>query len=671
LYFKYLFMNYYFKILVAYLLVFCVVSSAQAQMLPVKNTPNIYNSASLSVVNDNESDDTCFVPERILRRGMSGKDVELLQTLLSNNNPNLLPESSISGFFGPATEVALRDFQLKHGLVTSDIVLSSVPSVVGPKTIAYFKNTCKSKTDTISKTSSKLPLASQSIVNSSSSKPNIIFILADDLDLNVMNELTKIKNLMNDQGVTFLNHFVSLSLCCPSRTAILCGQYAHNNGVFTNSATNTDGTFGAYNGFMKRGNDQRTMAVSLHKAGYRTALMGKYLNGYTDKDGLSYSAIPSGWDEWIVPMHGDPYSEYGFTLNENGKKVSYALGPNSTDADKSEKYLTTVLEKKALDFIDKSASDTDPFFLYLATYAPHSPATPSPKYAALLSDPVWVAKHPLPKDASFNEADIEDKPIWMKNTPLLSRKQINKLGETYRRHVVSMYSVEDMIESIIEKLRETNQLDNTYIVFTSDNGYHFGQHRFTQGKLTEFDTDLHVPLIVRGPGVPAGETREQMTANIDFAPTFEELAGVNIPSYVDGRSFAPLLTGEGTYKKRTVFLLEHAAQDPVLVEPDSDAALEPLDDTLVSANAGADIFGKYIGIRHAKYTYILFPETGEQELYDNVADPAQINNIASTTIATRSKLMKKLRDWTIDLSTCKGSTCRSIEAEHRLAKQTN
>jgi arylsulfatase A-like enzyme len=512
-------------------------------------------------------------------------------------------------------------------------------------------------------------------------KPNIIFVLTDDLDVTSMSQFPKLKALMADKGMTFENHFVSLSLCCPSRAATLCGEYAHNTGVFTNSATNDDGTDGAYTAFLKNNDTSRTMAVWLKDAGYQTALMGKYLNGYDASQGVPYT-VPEGWTDWAVPLDGNAYGQYNYTLNVNGKSEDHYLAncdkatagsdrkgrkadhckidlTTATMADKEANYMMNVIEHKAEDFITTNAAAQKPFFVYIAPYTPHSPSTPAPKYESLMTDQSWLAAHPFPKPASFNEADTTDKPKWAQQAALLGQKQIVILEINYHKRLISMYGVEDMVSNLIDTLAKAGELDNTYIVFTSDNGFHLGEHRLESGKLTEFDTDLRVPLIVRGPGIKAGSAITALTANVDIAPTMVSLAGLPMPASIDGRSLTPLLFGQ-TAVNRNALLIEHA--DPAstkLLGPTG----EPRDtETQDEKIKGGELVGKYIGVRTPQYTFVHYVRTGEDELYDDLKDPQQLTNIAATADAS---LVTKLRTWATDLSTCKGETCRTIEAEKR------
>ena len=204
---------------------------------------------------------------------------------------------------------------------------------------------------------------------------------------------------MVQQGVSFSNNLVSVSLCCPSRATGLRGQYSHNTGIKTNG-----GTTGGFATMFANGLESSTIATWLNTAGYRTALFGKYLNGYPNTAGDTY--VPPGWDEWYSSVKGSPYSQYNYTLNENGTLVSYG--------NKKKDYGNTVYTKKTKDFVTRAAQAGEPFFAYLSVYAPHGPATPAP------GDEVLFPGATAPRTPNFNEADVSDKPAWVQAKPLLN-----------------------------------------------------------------------------------------------------------------------------------------------------------------------------------------------------------------------------------------------------------
>jgi arylsulfatase A-like enzyme len=471
-----------------------------------------------------------------------------------------------------------------------------------------------------------------------STQPNIVFILTDDqeLALGSLDFMPRTRDLIAGQGVTFASHFVPLSLCCPSRSTILTGQYPHNHGVYTNFPPD-----GGYERFDQLGHEETTMATALHAAGYRTALFGKYLNGYPGTEDPSH--VPPGWDEWASPVAGSPYAAYHYTLNENGKRVKYG----GTAAD----YMTDVLSGKATDFVRRTAGSGQPFFLYLATYAPHRPSTPARRHANLF--PGLQA----PRTPSFNEANVSDKPARIRALPRLKTGQVAAIDALYRKQRQSLQAVDEAVAALVQTLQETGQLANTYLVFTSDNGFHMGQHRLEPGKYTPYETDVHVPLLIRGPGVPVGATVTALTASVDLAPTFAGLAGAVLPLAPDGRSLVPFLRGlpgQTPAGWRQAVLLEQFAFPPA--PPSADSVIEPPDPQDEKAVTS---YPAHLGLRTADFKFVEY-DTGEREVYDLHADPDETNNL-------RNRLppswLNSLSGIVHGLGNCAGATCRQLEAQ--------
>ena len=376
----------------------------------------------------------------------------------------------------------------------------------------------------------------------SSTRPNIVLVLTDDLDATSYLDSTRfpeLQDLMVKQGVSFSNFFVDESLCCPSRASILRGQYVHNHGVLGNGAP-----IGGFSRFHALGNESSTVATWLHARGYRTGLFGKYLNGYPQTVAPTY--VPPGWDVWNSPSGGNPYGEYRYELNENGKLVQYGAQPSD--------YLVDVLAKKSVDFIQQSASSKKPFFMYVAPYVPHQPATPAPRYAGAF--PGVQA----PRPPSFDQADVSAEPQWLQHRHPLAPVVIRYIDDLYQRRLQDILGFEDLLKGVVDALQSTGKLDNTYVIFTSDNGFHLGQHRLPPGKQTPYDEDIRVPMIVRGPGIPAASSTTGIGMNIDLAPTIAALAGARTPSFVDGRSLVPLLRAPTASRRwRTAAFVEHSA----------------------------------------------------------------------------------------------------------------
>ena len=420
------------------------------------------------------------------------------------------------------------------------------------------------------------------------SQPNIVFVLTDDLSMNLISHMPHVLSLQR-AGTTMSHYYVVDSLCCPSRSSIFTGQYPHDDGVFTNHPP--DGGYDAYN---KHGNEQRAFAIALRGQGYRTALMGKYLNGYQPTDDP-----PPGYDEWDVAGNG--YPEFNYTLNQNGITQSY--GHAARD------YLVDVLSTDAAAFIRTSASAGKPFFLEVATFAPHKPYTPAPRYAHAepnLTYPRTPAYDTLPTNP----------PPWLRHLPPLTAPWQARIDQDYRQRVRADLAVDDLIANLRKTLRAEGVAGNTYFVFSSDNGYHMGEYRLLPGKQTAFDTDIHVPLVVTGPGVPAGATVAALASNIDLAPTFETLGGAPIGAHVDGVSLAPLWHGAAAPANwRQAILVEHHGPNDAKGDPDRQGRRSGDPPT-------------YEALRTADALYVRYAD-GAQEYYDTTRDPYEQHNLAS------------------------------------------
>lgn len=463
-------------------------------------------------------------------------------------------------------------------------------------------------------------------------KPNIVFILTDDEDVGLHAFMPKTKALLHDQGATFSNFFVTYSLCCPSRASILTGQYPHN--------TQIEGNQPPEGGFLKAyqiGLEANTVAVWLQQAGYHTLLAGKYLNGYGQdnprrarRQGINPpdpTYVPPGWTEWYAGVGNLPYQDYNYSLNENGKLVRYGSS--------AEDYLTDVIAGKAVAAISKATQEGKPFFLYLAPFTPHAPANFAPRHADLFAD----AK--MPRPPNFDEADLSDKPALLRRLPRLGERELARMQELYVKRLRSLQAIDDLVETLVQTLQKNGQLANTYIVYTSDNGFHMGNHRMPQGKNMPYEEDIRVPMVVRGPGVPAGKTVEQFALNIDLAPTFAQIAGLEVPESCDGRSLLPLLQGQTPTVWRQSFMVQRGEGAEAQSE-DGDAR---------------DRAGAFSALRTGRYTFVQWG-SGERELYDLKADPYQLENLAAKADPA---LLQRLSARLAELSGCKGAECRRLE----------
>ncbi len=450
-------------------------------------------------------------------------------------------------------------------------------------------------------------------------RPNIVFVLTDDLSMDLIRYMPQVQAL-EARGLTFTNYFVSDSLCCPSRASIFTGNYPHDTGVFTNT-----GPHGGFNAFHARNEQQHSFNDVLQRAGYRTAMMGKYLNGYLDDPGQASvppTYVPPGWNEWDVAGWG--YPEYNYELNHDGTVLDYGHRPKD--------YLTNVLTRDGVHFIDRSAHSHHPFFLELATFAPHTPYTPAPRYKRAF--PGLKAPEPPSFDAMPTHA-----PDWLLDHAPLTPRQIQRINRVFRKRVQAVQSVNNMIARIQAALAAHRMLHNTYIVFSSDNGLHTGEYRLMPGKLTAFDTDIHVPLVIAGPGIPAGSTTSAMAENVDLAKTFAHLAGKSMPC--DGHSLVPLLRGGEPAGWRDAVLIEH--HGPVMSRDDPDIQ------NRVSGNPPS-----YEAIRTPYLLYVEY-RNGQRELYDLQTDPWELHNIADSVSPAE---LAQLHDSLLALEHCHtGTTC--------------
>jgi arylsulfatase A-like enzyme len=445
-------------------------------------------------------------------------------------------------------------------------------------------------------------------------KPNIVFILTDDQTVEDMRYMPITRELLGDKGTTFENAFVTDSVCCPSRATILRGQYMHNHQI-----KGAKPPAGGWEMFRDRGLDQSTIATWLQDDGYRTTYVGKYLNIYRNT-----TYVPPGWDDWYA-LDGAGY--FDFEMNENGETVSY---------EGRDDYQTDVFGEKATQSIRQASDAGEPFFLHLSPYAPHGPVPePAPRHEGMFEG------EKAPRPPSFNEADVSDKPEWVRRMPMLTEGEIREIDEWYRNRLGTLQAVDETVRDVVDTLEETGELDNTYIVFTTDNGWHMGQHRLTPSKTHAYEEDIRVPLLVRGPGVPEGRSLEHLVLNNDFAPTFAEIGGAQTPDFIDGRSLMPLLERDPvpTEDWRQSFLVEAKSEGAVDQRP------------------------AYKAIRTERRTYVSYANDRyasekENELYNLRKDPYQLNSLDETA---NPGLLRRLRLRLIELARCEGEECRVAE----------
>jgi N-acetylglucosamine-6-sulfatase len=446
-------------------------------------------------------------------------------------------------------------------------------------------------------------------------RPNILVLETDDQTLADMSVLPKTRALIGDRGTTFTNSFVNYSLCCPSRSTLYTGQYAHNHGVLSNKLPT---------GGFTRLDTSNWLPLWLQAAGYRTMHVGKFLNGY-GRD--TPPTVPPGFDDWNGMVDPSTYSYYGYTVDENGVLRTHP-GVYSTD------FITA----KANELIAAAAPGPRPFFMSVAWVAPHSGAprdpddppglatpSPAPQYANVF------AATPLPRPASFNEVDISDKPLALQARPRFGPKRIASIQEAYQQRLESLLSVDDAVASIVAQLRSVGELDNTLILFTSDNGFFHGEHRVATGKVLVYEPSIRVPLLMRGPGVPREAKATQLVSNADLAPTILDAASATPGRVEDGRSLLELVRDPGVEWGRELLLEAGTAAQGLTLH----------------------------GLRNYRYKYVEYAD-GESELYDLERDPDELTSLhADPALAgLRSRLAARLHA----LESCAGASCRARPA---------
>lgn len=479
--------------------------------------------------------------------------------------------------------------------------------------------------------------------------PNIVLILTDDQDgqPDIMNAMPNLQTLLAARGMRFDNFYAPVPLCCPARAILLLGQYAHNSQMLHNLMP-----IGGFQRFFDLGLENTTIATALDAAGYRTALIGKYLNDYPNAHAPTH--IPPGWDEWFVPITNSAYSSFNYAVNDNGVIVSYGSAPGD--------HISDVITAEALDFIERAsaASPGAPFFVQLSYYAPHNPATPAPRHAQMFPGAL------TPQPPSFNESDMSDKPTFMQSTLLLGASEIASMNAFRRKQLQSMQAVDEGIAQVVQRLQTLGRLDNTYIIFTSDNGLHAGQHRLSMGKGSPFEEDVKAPLLVRGPGVPAGVARSELASMVDIVPTLADLGGANMALTVDGRSLVPLLHSSAPPSVwRKTLLLEHWPPPAALLSDPHPNAEPPdpgdwqLPGWLESADADLDSLPTpdWLVLRSGAYKYVRRPGLS-RELYDIANDRYELYSQHADAAAA---FLNQLNTRIDAFYTCAGATCRSIE----------
>ncbi|HEX3323760.1 MAG TPA: sulfatase [Solirubrobacterales bacterium] len=525
-------------------------------------------------------------------------------------------------------------------------------------------------------------------------KPNFVVIQTDDQTLDqlyatytppggaAIEAMPNTRALIAERGATFNRYYTPYSLCAPSRVSLLTGRYAHNNNVRGNVAPE-----GGYPGFAARGAYSHNLPIWLQSAGYRTIHIGKFLNAYGEEPYDSGTEVPPGWNAWHSVLNSDTtHYFYGYTLNNNGVvEGPYGDSGSWETREYGQRddfgcpyaplnglpclYETDVFNRIATEELAGTPPEK-PFYMQVDYTAPHGdfrrPAGPEPAPRDYES----FAGAPLPHGPSqgFNEGNVNDKPSFIREAPFLTPAEIHTYRIYYQKALESLQSVDDGVKQIVDTLGAEGRLRNTYIIFTSDNGFFYGEHRLVGGKFLAYEPSTHLPFLIRGPGIKPGSETGELASTIDIAPTILELAHAKADRSIDGRSLYPY-AHDTSLRSRRPLLFESFVQTND-VEQDGGAApvetapAEPPAAARSSSAAGRSGGAKasivappknYYGIRLGPYKYIEWPD-GEKELYDITKDPYELNNKSRDPnyFPIRAFLHNELER----LETCVGKACQ-------------
>jgi arylsulfatase A-like enzyme len=486
--------------------------------------------------------------------------------------------------------------------------------------------------------------------HAASGKPNIIMFTTDDQTVRDLVAMPKTQALIGSQGASFPHAYVSMSLCCPSRITVQTGEYAHNHHVMGN--TPPQGGYGVFN-------DKNDLPIWLQTVGYRTVHIGKMPNGFGTETNETY--VPPGWGPFnggaAPSSRGEFYAfikpasaYFGFSLDENGVLKQY-------DADD---YQTDVYADLAVDRLDNHFDHHpgEPLYMQVQFFAPHDPADPATRHAGAF------ATAPLPIDGSFNEKDVRDKPGWIRAIRRFGPGLISKILARYHRRLETLLSVDDAIERIVNELSARGELGNTYLIFTSDNGFMQGQHRLHQGKFAPYEPSIQVPLMIRGPGIPPGGQPRALVWNGDITSTILEAAGATPGLPQDGRSLLPYARDPDLRSTRPILI--ETGPPGATNEPGTPVSassgkrvhfstrVKNLDQDHTAQIARAIVAPRYRAIRTGRYLLVKYAD-GSRELYDLIRDPLELKSKYkdSRYFPVRKFLLKKLKG----LVLCRGADC--------------
>ncbi|KAI1332943.1 arylsulfatase [Xylariaceae sp. FL0255] len=493
-----------------------------------------------------------------------------------------------------------------------------------------------------------LAFASGSSGTGTGSRANIVFIMSDDQDrrLNSLDYMTSVQRDLKAKGVEFTNHYTNQALCCPSRSTILRGQTTHNTNI-----TNVIRPGGSYNKWVESGQDKNYMPHWMNAAGYTTEYIGKIMNGY----GLSnYNVTVKGWDhtDLLVEPYIDDFNSPVFSAN--GETPIYYKGFHSTD----------VVRIKALDRLDALTDQSQPFLMIIAPFSPHvafQNNKPSQRTIPLqrhLNDFPGVK---APRTPNFNPSDEYQQGAggWVRTLLPMNESAIDWADFVYRSRIQSVVGVDEIVEDVVAMLERKNVMNNTFVIFTSDNGYHVGQHRMPGGKGLFYNEDTNLPFVVRGPGVPQNVTSNIPSLHIDLAPTFLDIAGVqpsDLPVFLDGQSVLPQWLDPNSTSAAGVEAGEGNSKESINIEYWGVSGIEAPSGGQLGSPFKNNTYKTIRMLGESQSWVYTVWCSGEKELYDLSADPWELTNIINESNSTQ--MVNRLNALLMVTKSCEQDSCR-------------
>ncbi|KAM0289125.1 hypothetical protein ACHAO9_006345 [Fusarium lateritium] len=483
----------------------------------------------------------------------------------------------------------------------------------------------------------------------SNGKKNIVFILVDDQDdaLDSVSYMPKLKENIIDKGTSFVNHFTTTAICCPARVALWTGKQPHNTNV-----TDVSPPYGGYPKFVSQGLNSNYLPIWLQQGGYETYYTGKLFNSHTINN--YNEPFPAGWTGTNFLLDPGTYDYLNPIYQRNQEAPVHHKGEHTSD----------LISKYAHDLLEGAIDSKNPFFVAIAPIAPHSNINVDREPGSPMTIPIPAERHShlfegvkVPRTENFNP-DSPSGVSWIHKLSQLNESSVAYIDNYYRARLQTLQGVDEIVEQVTKQLEDAKLLDETYIIYSSDNGFHLGQHRLPPGKECGFDEDIRVPLFIRGPGVSAGSVEKAVTTHIDLAPTLLKLAGVELRKDFDGTPI-PVLPDQGNKRH------EHVA-----VEYWGTAIAE-------GEVGGFDGKGQinmpnntYKGVRIVHEDCNLYYSAwcnNEHELYNLKTDPGQLNNLFTrddeVTVSksllgtTTRQVLNRLDALMLVLKSCKGNTC--------------